>query len=125
MNLAFHNRQGALGAVIDVHEAAGLMAVAPDFNLVFAGKLRFKHLAANGCGRLFASAGPGSKWSVDVVVPRNSALHPKVFFKVAAHPLAEKLLPSIAVFGQRWVGVCFLERNDMGVLLLFAVVNAG
>ena len=36
-----------------------------------------------------------------------------VFAEVAAHPLGEQLLPAVAVFGHRGVGVVFLERHDV------------
>ena len=115
----------AAGAVVDVHEAAGLLAVAPDLDLVVAGVLGLDDLAADGGGGLFAAAGPGAEGAVDVVEAGDAALEAVVLFEVAAHALGEELLPAVAVFGQGGIGVGFLEGDDVGVGLLVGVVDAG
>ena len=62
-----HDLADALDAVVDVHEAAGLLAVAPDLDLVLAGLLGVNHLAADRGRRLFAAAVPGAVRAVDIV----------------------------------------------------------
>ncbi len=124
-DVALGDHLSAFGAVVDVHEGAGLLAVAPDFDLVGAGVLGLDDLAADGGGSLFAAAGPGAEGAVDVVVAGDAGLDAVVLFEVAAHALGEELLPAVAVFGQRGVGVRFLEGDDVGVGLLFGVVDAG
>src|SRR5207245_11394861 len=64
---AVHDPIDATDAVIDVHEAARLVALAPDLNLVVATKLCLDDLAANGSGRLLPAAVPSAVRAVDVV----------------------------------------------------------
>src|SRR5205085_638224 len=89
----------ALEAVGDVHEAAGLVAVAPDLDLVAAGELGLDHLAAHRRRCLLAAALEGAVGAVNVVVAGDARLKPEVLAEVAAHPLAEQLLPAVAVLG--------------------------
>ena len=105
----------ALDAVVDVHEAAGLLAVAPDLDLVLAGQLGGDDLAADRGRRLLAAAVPGAVRAVDVVVARDAGGEAEVLAEVAAHALAEQLLPAVAVLRHGGVGVLFLERGDVGV----------
>ena len=104
---------GAVDAIVDVLEAAGLVAVAPDFDGVVAGELRFDDLAADGGGGLFAAAVLRAVRAVDVVVAGDAGLDAEVFAEVAAHPLAEELLPAVAVLGHGGVGVGFLQGGDV------------
>src|SRR3982075_950646 len=115
----------AVGAVVDIHERAGLLAVAPDLDLVLARELGGDHLAADRARRLLAAAVVGAFGAVDVVVARDPGGDAVVFTIVAGHPLAEQLLPAVAVVRHRRVGVFFLERGDVGAGLLVAVVDAG
>ena len=84
----------------------------------------FYHLAANSGRGLFASAGPSSERAIDVVVAGYSALQAEIFFKVAAHALAEKFFPAIAVLGKSRIRIFFLKRNHVRSFLLIAVVDA-
>ena len=59
------------------------------------------------------------------MVAGDAALQAEVLFEVAAHALAEELFPAVAVFGKCGIGVLFLERDDVWVGLLVAVVDAG
>ena len=94
-----HDRLDALEAVVDVHEAAGLLAVAPDLDLVLAGSLGLDDLAADGGRRLLAAAVPGAVRAVDVVEAGHARLEAEVLAEVAAHALGEELLPAVAVLG--------------------------
>jgi len=68
-----HDPLGSLDAVVDVHEAAGLLAISPDLDLVPTGELGLRDLPADRGGRLLPSAGPGAVRAVDVVVARNAS----------------------------------------------------
>jgi hypothetical protein len=125
VDVALCDHLRSLGAVIDVHEGAGLFAVAPDLDLVGAGVLGLDDFAADGGGSLLAAAGPGAERAVDVVIAGDAGLETIVFFEVAAHALGKEFLPAVAVFRECRVGVLFLERDDVGVGLLFGVVDAG
>ena len=98
-------------AVVDVHEAAGLLAVAPDLDLVSPVSLASIDLAADRGRRLLAAAVPGAVRAVDVVEAGHARLEAEVLAEVAAHALAEELLPAVAVFRHRGIGVGFLERR--------------
>ena len=49
----------------------------------------------------------------------------EVLGEVAAHPLAEKFFPAIAVFRLRRVGIFLFKGRDVGARLLVGRVNAG
>ena len=115
----------AVGAVVDIHERAGLLAVAPDLDLVLARQLGGDHLAADRGRRLLAAAVIGAFGAVDIVVARHPGGDAVVLAVVAGHALAEQLLPAVAVLRHRRIGVLFLERGDVGAGLLVAVVDAG
>ena len=55
-------------AIINVHEAAGLFAVAPNLNFVLAGDDRHRNLARNSGGRLFSAAIPSPVGTIDVMI---------------------------------------------------------
>src|SRR5271166_1743403 len=107
-NVAFKEIDDALYAVVDVHEAAGLLSIAPDFDLVFAGMFSLQHLAADGGRRFFASAHPCAEGAIDVMEARNAGLEAKILTEVAAHALGEELFPSVAVLWHGGVCVFFL-----------------
>src|SRR5262249_56285271 len=67
-HVAGRQPQRAVQAVVDVGEAAGLLAVAPDLDRVVAGEGGGGHLAADGGRRLLASTVPRAVGAVDVVV---------------------------------------------------------
>src|SRR5688572_11872539 len=107
--LALGDYVDALEAVGDVHERAGLLAVAPDLDLVLAGHLGLDDLAADRGGGLLAAAFPGAERAVDVVEARDARRDLPVLAEVAAHALGEELLPAVAVLRHRRVGVLFLQ----------------
>src|SRR5580658_8784990 len=115
----------AFGAIVDVHEAAGLVAVAPNLNFVVAGMARLKNLAADGSGSFLAAAGPGAQRPVNIMETGDAGLHAEILVEVAAHALAEELLPAVSIFGKRGIGVFFPEWDDVLVFLLIAVIDAG
>lgn len=117
--------QGSFDAVVDVHQAAGLFAVAPDFDFVVAGERGLGDLAAQCGGGFFASAVVGAVDAVDVVVSGDAGLQAEVFAEVAAHALAEQFFPAVAVFGHGGVGVGFGECCHVGVHLFVGGVDAG
>src|SRR5690606_7699196 len=125
LDQAVHNELSALDAVVNEHEAAGLLPVPPDLDLVPARKLGLDHLAADGGRRLFAATIEGAVWAINVVEARNSRRQAEILAKVPAHALAEQFLPAIAVFGHGRVGVPFLEWNNIGGRLLVSGVHAG
>src|SRR4051812_24968147 len=88
-NIGRHDPLDAIDAVIDVHEAAGLIAVAPDIDLMLAGGFGVDHFAADRGGGLFASAVPGAVRAVDIVEAGHTGVKAEIFSKVAAHALAE------------------------------------
>ncbi len=116
---------GALEAIGDIHEGAGLVAVAPDFDFVFAGEFGLDDLAANGGGGFFAAAVVGAVGAVDVVIAGDAGDEAEIFAEMAAHAFAEELFPAVAVFGQGGIGVLFLQGGDVFVALLVGVVDAG
>ena len=116
---------GAKGAVIDIHEAAGLLAVAPDVDFVFAAKFGLDDFSADGGGGFFAASVPCAVGAVDVVVAGVAGVEAEVFAEVAAHALAEEFFPAVAVFWHGGVGVGFFEAGVGGVGLFFAVIDAG
>ena len=63
--------------------------------------------------------------AVDVVVAGDAGLEAEVLVVVAGHPLAEQLLPAVAVLGHGRVGVVLPQRVDLGRLLLAGRVDAG
>ena len=117
-NVALGQPDRAVDAVVDVHERAGLLAVAPDLDLVLARQLGVDHLAADRGRRLLAAAVTGAVRAVDIVVARDPGRDAVVLAEVAAHALAEQLLPAVAVLRHRRIGVLFLERGDVGAGLL-------
>ena len=72
------------------------------------------HLAADRGRRLFAAALEGAVRAVHVVIPADPRLQPEVFAEMAAHPLAEQLLPAVAVLRHGRVGVGLGKWNDVG-----------
>ena len=80
-----------------------------------AAELGFDHFAADGGGRFFAAAVPGAVRTVDVVEARHARVQAEILAEVAAHALAEQLLPAVAVFGQRRVSVLFLQPGIVGI----------
>jgi hypothetical protein len=82
-------------------------------------------LAADRRRRLLAAAGPGPVRAVDVVVAGHARDEAEVLAVVAAHALAEELLPPVAVLRHRRVGVLLLQRLDVRRRLLVGRVHAG
>src|SRR5262249_25940139 len=106
--VAGRNHLGSDEAIIDVHEASSLISGTPYFDFVAPRELGLDDLATNGRGRLLPAAGPGPVRTVHVVVTRHPRGDTEILPEVAAHALAEELLPPVAVFGHRRVGVGLL-----------------
>src|SRR5215471_17556647 len=106
-----HNHVDALHAVVDVHEAAGAGAVAPDFDLVIAAELGFDHFAADSGRGLLAASIPGTVGAVDVMEPRDASLQAEVLAEMSAHAFAEEFFPTVAIFRHSWIGVFFFEAR--------------
>ena len=121
--IAGHQPQQALHAVVDVHEGAGLLAVAPDFDLAAVRGQR--DLAGDGGRRLFLAAVVGAQRAVDVVEAHDAGLEAVIVAVVTAQFLGEELLPAIAGLGIGRIGVLFLQGRDVGVILLVLRVDAG
>ena len=83
------------------------MAVAPDFNFMFSGKLGRYDLAANSRGRLLPTTIKGTVWTIDIVVASDTRVQSEVFREMLAHPLAKQLLPSISIFWSCRIRVFF------------------
>jgi len=124
-DIGMHDLLRPFHAVVDVHERAGLRPVAPDHDLLVAGELPRNRLAREGRRGLFPPAVVGAERTVHVVVARDAGREPEVLPEVAAHPLAEELLPAVAVFGQGRVGIRLRKRLHIGGVLLLGVVDAG
>ena len=124
-DVAFHNGLGAIGAVVDIHKAARLLAIAPDLDFVAPRVLSLNDFPANRGWSFLSAPGPGSVGTVDIVIPRNPGLETKILFKVPAHPFAEELFPPVTVFGKSRIGIFFLQRTDIRSCLFLSVVNAG
>ena len=99
LDITIQNHLSSLQAVINIHEAASLIARAPDFDLLSPRQFRFDHFAADGRRRLFAASRPGAMWSVNIMVACNSCLEAEVLPEVPAHALTEKLFPSVSILG--------------------------
>src|SRR5580698_5803228 len=124
-NIRVHDFLNAFEAVVNVHEASGLVAGAPDFDLVLPCQFGFDYFAANRSRSLFAATEPGTPRAIDIVKAGYAGVKSEIFTEVAAHTLGEKFLPAVTVFGQRGVSVLFFQRRRFEGLLLVAVVNAG
>ena len=79
-----------------------------------AGELGGDDLAADGRRRLFPAAVAGAVRAVDIVIAGDAGLQAEVLAEVAAHALAEQLLPAVAVLGHGRIGVALLQRHDIG-----------
>ncbi len=111
----------AFDTVVDVHEATGLFAVAPDFDFFLAGFTRINDLAANRGRRFFASAIPGAVRTIDVMEPRHARYQAVVLAEVAAHPFGEQLLPTVTIFWHCRIGVVSLSGTTSSFLLVRVV----
>ena len=116
---------GAVGAVIHIHEAAGLFAVAPDVDGVVAAEFGLDDLAADGGGRFFAASVPSAVRAIDIVIAGLAGLDAVVLAEVAAHALAEEFFPAVTVLRHGGIGVGFLQAGIVGTGLFFTVVDAG
>src|SRR5207253_1525498 len=72
--VAGHQPVRALEAVVDVHEASRLLAVAPHIDVASARQLRRNHLPADRGWCLLASAVVGAERSIDVVIAGHAGL---------------------------------------------------
>ena len=81
-----HDQVGTFEAVVDVHEAAGLVSVAPDIDRTASGILRLDHLAADRRRRFLAPPVPRSMRSVHIVVAGDSGLQCEIFSEMTTEP---------------------------------------
>ncbi len=88
------------------------------------GQLRFDHFSADGGRRLLATAQPRAVWSVHIVVAGDARLNAEVLAEVAAHALAEQLLPPVSVLWHRRIGIRFLQRDNVLRDLLVRCIHA-
>ena len=86
---------------------------------------RRRDLPADRGRSLLAPAVVGAMRSVHVVVARHPRHEPEVLGVVAAHPLAEELLPAVTVLRHGRVGIRLHESLDGGIDLLVVGVYAG
>src|SRR6185437_284006 len=110
-------------AIVDEHKASRLLSISPDVDFMDTGFFRRDHFPANGGRCFFASSCPATVRSINIVIASDAAGDIKFFFEVAAHPLAEQLLPAIAIFRQSWIGIGFFERSHIRPGLLLCVVD--
>ena len=120
-----HDAVNALHAVINIHETAGLMAVAPDGDLLVAGVNGFDHLPAQGRRGFFAAAVPGAVRAVDIVEPRDGRLHAAFMPVFLAEHFGHELFPAVTALRHGRIRIGFLEGAHVGILLQQGVVGAG
>ena len=123
-DVALHDRDRPLQAIINVLEAACLLAITPDLNLIRVQELRLGNLSADRGRSFFTSSITRSMRPVHVMVADDSCIEIEVLTEVTAHALTEKFFPSVSVFGHRRIGVGFLERNEVGRRLLVRCIDA-
>eukprot|EP00968_Pinguiococcus_pyrenoidosus_P003991 scaffold264_cov317-Pinguiococcus_pyrenoidosus.AAC.5 len=116
-----HDAQDPLHAVIDEHEGARLLSVAPHLEDL----VRADRLAAEGRRGLLPSALPGAHRSVDVVEASDARLHGKVLAVGQSHLFVVQLLQAIAVLRLGRPGVALLQPRVGGVELQVLVVHTG
>lgn len=109
----------AFEAIGDVHEGAGLIAVAPNFNFVFSGEFRRNDFAADGGRCLFSTTVPSAEGSVNIVESSDAGRNVKIFAEMTAHTFAEEFFPAIAIFGHRRIRVFFAKEGFDFLFALF------
>src|SRR5579872_1011545 len=117
-----HQADQAFDAIIHVHVGTRLMAVAPDLDL--AAIFRVRDFTGDRSRRLLLAAVVGSQRTVNVVEADDARLEFVIAVVVAAKLFGEELLPTVARLGIGGIGVLFLQRNEIGRLLLVLRVNA-
>jgi len=123
--LAVGDHLDAAHAVVHIHEAARLRAVAPDFDRAGLLVLGLDHLAADGCGRLFASTVPGAERAIDIVESGDKRLQAALVPVFLAEHLRHQFLPAVAALGHGRIDVGLLQGTHVGVLLEPGVIDAG
>lgn len=121
LEVRVHEAEDTLNTVIDVHEGAGLLTVAPDLELLGGGE----SLTAEGGGGLLATTGPGTVGAVDVVEAGDADLEAEVTAVVHGELLRGELLEAVGILGLGRPGVLLLEAGVLLVLLLGLVVHTG
>ncbi len=110
-------------AVVNIHEAACLRAVAPDRDVIRIGVYRLDDLATECGGGFFAAAVPGAVRAIDIVETGDEGLHAAFVPIFFTEHFGDELFPAVAAFGHCRVGVGFLERADVGVFLQQGIVG--
>ena len=108
-NVGTEDQIDSFDAVVDVHETAGLIAAAPNFDFMLSGEFCFHYFSADGRGRFFPAAIPRAPGTVDVVEAGYTGFQAEVFAEVPAHSFGKEFFPAVAVFGEGRVSVFFLE----------------
>src|SRR5579872_22187 len=119
-----HDHLRALEAIVDVHEAARLVAVTPDRNFRVAFRLCLNYLAADSSRSFFAATRPRSVWTINVVIPRHPRTKTVIFAEVTAHALGKEFLPSVTVLGIGRIRIFFSQSRIVVIALLAGVINA-
>jgi len=123
--VAMRDHVNALHTVVNIHEAAGLLARAPDVDAQILFINRLDHLAAHRGGRLFAAAVPGAVRAVNIVETRDERLHAALVPVFLAEHFGNQFLPAVAALGHRRIRVALFQRANLRVLLQQRVVGAG
>src|SRR5712692_4912390 len=115
----------AFQTIIDVHETAGLLTIAPNLDLMLSRQFGVDHLPADRRRGLFAPARPGPVWSIDIVVAGDAGGDSEILAEMTAHPFAEQFLPAVTVLGHGGISVAFLQGDHFGRELFIGSINAG
>ena len=111
--------------ILNISVASGLRAVAPDHDLIRPAVLGLDDLAADGSRGLLAPAVPGAVRAVDVMEAGGKSLHASFGPVFLAEHLGKQFLPAVAALGHGGIGIRFLERPHIRILLERRVVHAG
>ena len=113
--VAVHDLVNSLHTVVNIHEAAGPMAVAPDSDVLPAGVHRLDDFAAQRGRRLFTAAIPGAVRPIDVVEAGNGCLHAAFVPVFLAEHFGNQFFPAVTALDprgiriERWRGV---QKSD-------------
>src|SRR5258706_8017648 len=118
-----HDAMNALDAVVDIHERAGLLAIAPYFDLAWIwGEC---DLAAHRRRRLFTAAVIGAQRAIYVVEAHDARGEAVVFHIILAEFLRVELLEAITFFRLRRKRVLLAQRRDIWGGLQAVRIDAG
>ena len=124
-DVALHDFGRPLDAVVDVHEASRLLAVAPNFNFTRFVFLGLDHLPADRGGRFFAASIVRAVRAVYVVIADHPCLQLKILSEMAAHPFTKQLFPSVPVLWHSRIRVRLLQSWILCRRLLICRIDTG